>query len=304
MPREPRVNGSIRIGSVLGITIRLHWLLLVMVAVLLVLGGKQGLGFELGLVGLLFGIVLLHELGHSLVARRFGLRVVDITLWPLGGMARMSSIPESTRIEGLIAIAGPAVNFLLAGLGLLLAIATRVLERGSGGDEIVAGTSARLFEGFVVLNLMMGAFNLLPAFPMDGGRLLRAWLGRKGNWLRATETAVRVGRWLAFALALLGLTGVPPLFEPNLGLPLVALFVWWSGMQELAAVRARHARAPLGELFELLRRRTQAQQPAPTSAPAPAAGDEARAGFDAHSIEDLERFRGPLSSWKPRDPEA
>lgn len=297
MRRESRVNGSIRIGSVLGITIRLHWLLLVMVAVLVFLGGRQGVAFELALVGLLFGIVLLHELGHSLVARSFGLRVVDITLWPLGGMARMSSIPESTRIEGLIAIAGPAVNFLLAALGLLLALVTSALEGAAQEQASALGGGARLLEGFVLLNLVMGAFNLLPAFPMDGGRILRAWLGRKGDWLGATESAVRVGRWIAFALALLGLTGLPPFFQPNLGLPLVALFVWWSGMQELVVVRARHSRSPFGALLEILRRRTQG-----ASEPAPAPSEEARAGFDPDAIEDLERFRGPLASWKRRDP--
>ncbi len=292
------MNGSIKIGSVFGISVRLHWLLLVMIAVLLVLGGPQGMLFELGLVGTLFGIVLLHELGHSLVARAFGLRVVDITLWPLGGMARMSSIPESTRIEGLVAIAGPAVNFLLAALGLALYLVWGAFVDPSTGEHALGPLAQQLLEWFIGANLVMGAFNLLPAFPMDGGRILRAFLGRKGDWLAATETAVRVGRWIALVLGLAGLTGIPGLFEPNLGLPLVALFVWWSGLQELSAVRARHARSPFVGLFEFLRARAAGHgSGAPIDAPVDA-NDPARAGFDARAVEELERYRGPLSSWK------
>jgi Zn-dependent protease len=246
------VNGSIKIGSVLGITVRLHVLLLVMFAVLVLYVHVQPL-----VLAILFGCVLLHELGHSLVALAFGIRVIDITLWPLGGMARMSQIPESTRIEGLIAIAGPAVNFLLAALGF--------------GAWLLWGGAAQedLFGWFIGANLMMGLFNLLPAFPMDGGRLLRAVLGWRGDWLGATESAVRIGRWFAVLLFVIGLVGVPgvPLLAPNWALPLVALFVWMSGSQELAAVRARHA----------VQREFQ------------------NAGFSAEEIAALERFRGRLA---------
>jgi len=238
------VNGSIKIGSVFGITLRLHVLLLVLFGVLVYQGVPP-----LILVTL-FACVLLHELGHSLVALAHGIRVVDITLWPLGGMARMSQIPESTRIEGLIAIAGPAVNLLLAAAGFLAAALT--------GWPL---------EWFVWVNLTMGLFNLLPAFPMDGGRLLRAFLGRKGDWLGATVSAVRIGRWFALLLGVLGLLWVPYV----LALPLVGLFIWWSGVQELAAVRARHARV-------------EAVPEAP--------------GFAPTEIEALERYRGPLSSWR------
>jgi len=234
------VKGSIKIGSILGITLRVHVLLLGLLGVLIVMGVPP-LVFVI-----LFGSVLLHELGHSLVALAFGLRVVDITLWPLGGMARMSQIPESTRIEALIAVAGPAVNFLLAGGGTLA---------GLPPDG-----------AFVSWNLAMGLFNLLPAFPMDGGRLLRAFLGRRGNWLGATESAVRIGRWFALLLCLIGFAGVYTL-------PLVGVFVWWSGVQELALVRARHAavdRAP-------------------------------RSGFGPEEIEALERFRGRISDRPPEE---
>jgi Zn-dependent protease len=250
------VNGSIKIGSVLGITLRLHLLLLVMFGVFVFLLDENPL-----VLAMLFGCVLLHELGHSLVALAFGIRVVDITLWPLGGMARMTQIPESTRIEGLIAIAGPAVNFVLALLGF-------------GAWTLWGGPPQQdLLGWFIGVNLVMGLFNLLPAFPMDGGRLLRAFLGRRGDWLGATVSAVRIGRWFALLLFVLGLTGIPGVLGPNYVLPLVALFVWSSGIQELAAVRARHA---------------------PVEAPG-------RPGFRPDEIEALERYRGRIS--KPRSEE-
>jgi len=244
------VNGSIRIGSVFGITLRLHVLLLVLFGIL-ILSGESPLVFAI-----LFGCVLLHELGHSLVALAFGIRVVDITLWPLGGMARMSQIPESTRIEALIAIAGPAVNFLLALVGLLAAGSWRYPPQDA-------------FQWFSLVNLSMGVFNLLPAFPMDGGRILRALLGWRGGWLRATERAVWIGRWFALSLCFFGL-GLCLLGETGpLTLVLVGVFIWWSGNQELASVRARHAFAP------------------------------ARSGFSPAEVAALERFRGRISDRPP-----
>ena len=119
--------GSIKIGKVLGITVRVHWLFLPVAAAAWVWSSRAGdprSPFGTGVlqlalwVAVLFGVVFLHELGHSLVARHFGIRVLDITLWPLGGMARMSEIPEDAKVESLIAIAGPLVNFALAALGV------------------------------------------------------------------------------------------------------------------------------------------------------------------------------------------
>jgi Zn-dependent protease len=231
------VNGSIKIGNAFGIPVRIHltFLLLVYAVILLAEDPLQGLG----LMGIAFGCVLLHELGHSLVARGFGLRVADITLWPLGGMARMSEIPENPRIEALIAIAGPAVNFALAGLALV------ALFAGSALGLVAGGRLEQFLWFFLVANLLQGGFNLLPAFPMDGGRLLRAWLGRKRDWVRATEGAVRVGRYIAFALffgSLLAMTQTKGLCM----MPLVAVFIWFEGTRELWGVRLRHGVSPFG----------------------------------------------------------
>jgi Zn-dependent protease len=231
------VNASFKIGNAFGIPVRIHATFLLLVYALIVFFPEDPLS-ALGLTGMSFGCVLLHELGHSLVARGFGLRVMDITLWPLGGMARMSEIPENTRIEALIAIAGPAVNFALAGLGFLTLTVGQALDAG----EI----AMRFIVAFLFANVVQGSFNLLPAFPMDGGRILRAFLGRKGDWLAATETAVRVGR----VVALLFLLGALLLLREGAAnvciLPLVAVFIWFEGTRELWSVRLRHGYSPFG----------------------------------------------------------
>ncbi len=240
--------GSFRIGTAFGIAIRVHWLFAAMVLFLVLFGTSGGLqALEvLGLIAVLFGVVVLHELGHSLVAQHFGIRVLDITLWPLGGMARMSEIPENSRVEGLIAIAGPAVNFALAAIAAPFLLGTGLLA-ASSAEAGGAGVVANLLLGFIFINLVLGGFNLLPAFPMDGGRLLRAWFGRDGNWLRATERAVRVGRFFAFLMILAGIWN-PITGGSNFMLSLVGVFVWFAGSRELLGVRVRHARQALGDL--------------------------------------------------------
>ncbi len=262
-PYDPRLPphldlfGSFRIGTAFGIAIRVHWLFAAMVLFLLVFGTSGGLqALEvLGLISVLFGVVVLHELGHSLVAQHFGIRVLDITLWPLGGMARMSEIPENSRIEGLIAVAGPAVNFALAAIAAPFFFGTGLVAM-SAESASNAGVLAHLLLGFIFINLMLGGFNLIPAFPMDGGRLLRAWFGRNGDWLRATERAVRVGRFFAILMVVAGIWN-PITGGSNFMLSLVGLFVWFAGTRELLSVRLRHARSafaglegtPLGEIL-------------------------------------------------------
>jgi stage IV sporulation protein FB len=298
------VNGSLRIGSLLGITIRVHVLLLVLIALVLI--QADDLWAAAALIGILSAIVLLHELGHSVVARSFGIRVVDITLWPLGGMARMSQIPESPKIEGLIAVAGPIVNFALA------FVAALVLGTGA----IIGGTGTlvpKLAWYMLTINVMMGAFNLIPAFPMDGGRILRAVLGRGGDWLRATESAVRVGRVIAAMIAMVGFVGM--LFFPGVGgqafiFVLVAAFVWLTGAQELMAVKMRHGVVDLGGLgspgsFGSFARRaadwsSRARSGERESEARPAAQEAApnARGFSESEIERLEKFRGPLRGYR------
>lgn len=293
--------GSFKIGNAFGIPVRIHVTFFLLVYGLF-LFSDDALQ-TLALMALVFGCVLLHELGHSLVARGFGLRVADITLWPLGGMARMSEIPENSRIEALIAIAGPAVNFALAGLALIALVAGAAfgLESGSYPEQIL--------WFFLGANLLQGGFNLVPAFPMDGGRLLRALLGRKRDWLRATEIAVRVGRYVA--LCLFAGSIVFLLYRPGLCLmPLVALFIWFEGTRELWSVRLRHGVSPFGSALRF-GWRTPGSEPvraSPPSAPAPHEAGEPgvaqrprswqqptpRGGFSEEQIRWLEAHRGPL----------
>jgi len=233
------LNDSFRIGSLLGIEVRVHVLFVYMTLMFVVMAGLNPHGSAVGtaaMLGILFSLVLLHELGHSVVAQHFGIRVIDIVLWPLGGMARMSEIPESPKIEGLVAIAGPLVNLTLAAVTLVVL----ALMSGLGGMEFTMTPQSPGLQGLLILflqiNLMLGIFNLAPAFPMDGGRILRAFLARRRPWLQATETAVRVGRYVAFAMILSPLFGYM-----NCALPLIGVFILWAGSRELWATRMRHA---------------------------------------------------------------
>jgi hypothetical protein len=218
----------------------------------------------------------------------------------------MSQMPESGRIEGLVAIAGPIVNFVLSAL----AVPFMHVSRWASSE---GATLSGFAFWFFVINITMGLFNLLPAFPMDGGRVLRAILGRSGDWVVATETAVQVGRFFAALLALAGVFAL--LFIPGLGaqgivLLLVAAFVWITGAQELASVRMRHGIGPFGGFGAF---RTFVQSKAPWNPERAAAGehgdarpqaqDEAQGvrGFSDDDVENLEQFRGPLRSYRAEE---
>lgn len=277
----------------LGIKIRVHYLLLLLIGYILIAQGNVPVPgthevSPLVMILMLFAAVTLHELGHSIVAQSFGIRVLDITLWPLGGMARMSEVPESSKIEGLVAVAGPIVNFILAAL-----TAPVWLWAGAGGEERL--WLVGITQTFLFINLLMGAFNLIPAFPTDGGRILRAFLGRKGDWLRATQTAVRVGRVFSVAIALAGL-----LFG-DVVLVIIAIWLWWMGSQELMAVRMRHAPTPFDVLRDAARRAAAGWASSNSEGPRAGEPEAARArGFTAEEIEKLERFRGNLRNFRPQ----
>jgi Zn-dependent protease len=163
-------------------------------------GGLTGLLWSVGLILLFFVCVILHELGHSLTARRYGVRVPRILLLPIGGMAEFDRIPRKPSQELLITLAGPAVNFLL--VAVLLPLSWRGLF---STEEITPYSLADLVDQLWYANLVMGLFNLLPVFPMDGGRIFRALLAYKLPYLRATYWAVTVGKVLAGLLIVAGL---------------------------------------------------------------------------------------------------
>lgn len=229
--------GTYTLGRLFGIPIRASasFLYVAGVLALFALLGSQGQGLQqVLLLALLLVSLLLHELGHALVAKRFGVRVLDIKLWHLGGMARMGEIPEAPRVEATIAAAGPVVN-----LGLALA-ATPLLLAGPA----LGAAGMQIAVNFVGMNLLLGLLNLVPAFPMDGGRVLRAGLAVRRSYLEATEIATRVGRWIALAMVI-ALTVRFGVLGFLLSI-LVAGFVWVVGTKELLAVRMRHTGSPFG----------------------------------------------------------
>jgi Zn-dependent protease len=235
-PMNPE-PGTYTLGRLFGIPIRASGSFLYVAGLLglFAILGSSGHGLEQAvLLALLLVSLVLHELGHALVAQRFGVRVLDIKLWHLGGMARMSEIPETPRVEATIAAAGPAVN-----IGLALAASPLLLT-----GPALGASGLGIVTSFIGMNLLLGVLNLLPAFPMDGGRVLRALLASRRSYLEATEIATRVGRWLALAMVValtirFGFLG----FVLSI---LVAGFVWVVGTKELLSVRMRHTGSPFG----------------------------------------------------------
>jgi Zn-dependent protease len=224
---------SWKIGRIEGIDLYLHPTFLLLLLWVYV---SQGGLFAAVLTAGVFGCVVLHELGHALMARRYGIRTEDITLYPIGGVARLERMPRSAGPELLIALAGPAVNFVIAGglyLGLSLA-----------GPRATNNLAGLFLTQLLNINLGLGLFNLLPVFPMDGGRVLRAllsgWMGR----LKATEIAVQLGQTLAIVAMFMSIFYWEALFF------FLALFVYSAGGRELMAVRYEEAqRTPAGEPF-------------------------------------------------------
>ena len=230
------MGGSWRIGRLFGIEVRIHWTFLLLVGWILFsrLGAGAGIGaalLTLGFVMAVFGCVLLHECGHALAARRYGIGTRDITLLPIGGLARLDRMPEEPGRELVVAIAGPLVNVAIA-IGLAVGL---LAARGMGGliamgePDAANPLQGRFLESLLAVNILLVAFNLLPAFPMDGGRVLRAILATRLDHARATRIAASIGQFVAIGFAALGLLGGNPI------LLFIALFVFLG-----AAAEARH----------------------------------------------------------------
>ncbi len=236
---------SRNVGRFFGIDVDVHLsflLLLAWVGIGALVDGGSLLAAALSVLFLVgvFASVVLHELGHALTARAFGIRTRRILLLPIGGMAQLERMPRSPVVELVVALAGPAVSFALGGV---LMLATGVLGAASAGALPLV---RMFFDSLAYANLVLGGFNLLPAFPMDGGRALRAFLARRRPYLQATELAVRVGKVVAVVLALVGIWTNPWLVA-------IAAFVWIAASAELRAIRIQAAaEAAARRMFALL----------------------------------------------------
>lgn len=213
------------------------------------LGGPVGALWSVSLIVLFFVCVVLHELGHSLTARRFGVHVPRILLLPIGGMAEFDRIPRQPSAELLITIAGPAVNFLLVVL-----LAPLLWRELLGAVEIADYSATDLLTQLWWANLVMGTFNLLPVFPMDGGRIFRALLAIKLPYLRATWWAVKVGQVLAIIFAAGAL-----FYFKNLMVGVLFIFIFTAGGAEYRSLLRREQEAAYWA--EMSRRVVEAQPP-------------------------------------------
>ena len=228
--KEAKPQGSDTVGrlKIFGIPVRLHFTFLLLLVFLIFIGfsGSQSGPAAAVYVLALFVSVFLHEVGHALVARIYGLRTLEIVMYPIGGVSRLERSPGA-RQEPLIALAGPLVNLVIA--VVLLATQHDFLPL----ETLRIPTDANLIERIAVGNLLLAVFNLLPAYPMDGGRVLRALIALRKSEDEATRMAAGAGRLLAAAMGLFGL------LSANFLLVFVALFVYLGASQEGEAARGR-----------------------------------------------------------------
>ena len=232
------MNGSWKIARFAGIDVSVHWTFLLLIGWVFFSTALSGASvpvvlFQTTFVLAVFGCVLLHEFGHAFAARYFGIPTHGITLLPIGGVAQLDRIPRKPMQEFVIAIAGPAVNVAIASLLLFFTqSASLTLLRPD-----VASMSQGWLELLLKVNVGLVLFNMLPAFPMDGGRVLRAILASFNNYESATRVAARVGQVVAAMLFAFGLFNNPMLM-------LVAGFVAFAGEAEYRSVVAENRRVP------------------------------------------------------------
>jgi len=210
---------SLRIFKIFGIPIELDFSFLILIISIYLLAFSGFISLEMAvLITLVFVTVVIHELSHSYVARHFGVEIEKILLLPRGGIAKMEGIPRVPRQELLISIAGPLTNLIIA-----------AAFYGIQSTRIFPQTITEFIGNFILVNIILALFNLIPAFPMDGGRILRALLAEKMSYLRSTEVAANLGKFLAILMAMAGIFF-------NFFLILIALFIYIGAEQEYRLV--------------------------------------------------------------------
>lgn len=231
---------SWKIGRLAGINVYMHWTFLLLIAFVGFLYLSRGATWVAAAIGIgfilaLFSCVVLHELGHALMARRFGVPTRDITLLPIGGVARMQRIPEHPGQELLVAIAGPAVNVVIAIVlaGVLAATGQLGSALSSGLLDISDIGTGNFLPNLMWLNVILVVFNMLPAFPMDGGRVLRAVLAFFLEYTTATTIAATAGQAMAILFGMYGLLSHEPI------LVLIAVFVFLGASAESQQTQVR-----------------------------------------------------------------
>ena len=228
---------SWKLGEFAGIGVYVHATFVLLIGFLALTHWRQGhslavMAAGVGFILALFACVVLHEFGHALTARRYGIKTRDITLYPIGGVARLERMPDDPRQELRVALAGPAVNVIIAaGLfaGLQFTGAWQPLSE-------LSITTGSFIERLMLVNVFLAAFNMVPALPMDGGRVLRALLATRMDYMRATQIAATLGQSVAFLFGLIGLLTNPFLI-------FIALFVWIGAAQEASMVQMKSALA-------------------------------------------------------------
>lgn len=239
---------SLRLGSLLGVPIYLHWTFLVLIAWFmagpLMSGSPDAVAAALrtgGFILAIFGCIVLHEMGHALAARRYGIATRNITLLPFGGVASLERMPEKPVQELFVALAGPAVNVAIAAIIIPAVLATdgaAAFAAPAGGGEAsgaVALHRTHFLASLGVVNVFLVVFNMIPALPMDGGRVLRALLAMATDRTRATAIAAAVGRFVAVGFIVLGL------FAGQVFLMLIGVFVFLGAGAEAQAEKVRSA---------------------------------------------------------------
>lgn len=236
------MNRSLRLLTIKGIDIRIHLtfpLIFLWAAFQFgsIFGTVSGALFGIAAISLLFVLVTLHELGHSFAARMYGIPVKQIILSPIGGVAQLTRIPDKPMQEMVIAIAGPAVNFLMAfviaAVGFAAGLNLMSLTTSFSGSN--TATISALISYVFISNIFLAAFNLIPAFPMDGGRILRALMALRLEYSRATDIAATIGRIVAV------LFGIYGLLNGGLFMIFIAFFIFTAAGQEAKYSRFRQS---------------------------------------------------------------